>query len=212
MWCQRRCFIYPWLCSCRHRCIWYTINWVWSTNSGCIRKLLVNWVPSSTSSTRPVTIEFITVVQVVVWVTRLKPWAIQVEITGSNKYCLDKNFGAWLIVWDRMFGTFQEELNDVPIVYGLVDPVKSFNPVYLQVNQLICCYLIMTTTNGEQSTWRCFTWRKCSIDGMPWMDGRTRSLPSSKVPDGAPEVRGPDTSTKSLTYQLAAVYSTLISD
>merc|ERR1712071_222378 len=52
---------------------------------------------------------------------------------GSNKYCLDKNFGGWLIIWDRMFGTFQEEIPDVPIVYGLVDQVKSFNPFYLQV-------------------------------------------------------------------------------
>jgi len=32
-----------------------------------------------------------------------------------------------------MFGTFQEELPDVPIVYGLVDPVHSLNPIYLQV-------------------------------------------------------------------------------
>ena len=52
---------------------------------------------------------------------------------GSNKYCLDKNFGGWLIIWDRMFGTFQEELPDVPIVYGLVDQVKSYNPLYVQV-------------------------------------------------------------------------------
>ena len=52
---------------------------------------------------------------------------------GSNTYCLDKNFGAWLIIWDRMFGTFQEEITDVPIVYGLVDQVQSFNPIYLQV-------------------------------------------------------------------------------
>merc|ERR1712071_433832 len=28
---------------------------------------------------------------------------------GCNKFCLDTDFGAWLIIWDRMFGTFQEE-------------------------------------------------------------------------------------------------------
>lgn len=48
-------------------------------------------------------------------------------------YCLDKNFAGTLIIWDRMFGTFAEEKDDVPIVYGLVDQVKSFNPVYIQV-------------------------------------------------------------------------------
>ena len=53
---------------------------------------------------------------------------------GSNKFCLDKNYGAWLIVWDRMFGTFQEEREDEEIIYGLVDQqVESFNPLYLQV-------------------------------------------------------------------------------
>ena len=39
----------------------------------------------------------------------------------------------WLIIWDRMFGTFQEEKEDEQIVYGLVDQVNSFNPLYLQV-------------------------------------------------------------------------------
>jgi len=52
---------------------------------------------------------------------------------GRNKYCLDKNFGSWLIIWDRMFGTFQEELPDETILYGCVDQVKSNNPLYLEV-------------------------------------------------------------------------------
>jgi len=51
---------------------------------------------------------------------------------GSNAYCLDKNFAGTLIIWDRMFGTFAEERDDVDIVYGLVDQVKSFNPFYIQ--------------------------------------------------------------------------------
>ena len=34
-----------------------------------------------------------------------------------------------------MFGTYQEE-TDEPIVYGLVDQVKSFNPVYIQVRSV----------------------------------------------------------------------------
>ena len=37
---------------------------------------------------------------------------------GSNAIYLDKNFGSMLIVWDRLFGTFQPELEDVR--YGLV--------------------------------------------------------------------------------------------
>ncbi|XP_018350250.1 PREDICTED: alkylglycerol monooxygenase-like [Trachymyrmex septentrionalis] len=51
---------------------------------------------------------------------------------GCNLYCLDKNYGGVLIIWDRLFGTFQEEQNE-EIVYGLVVNVESFNAVYLQI-------------------------------------------------------------------------------
>ena len=34
-----------------------------------------------------------------------------------------------LIVFDRLFGTCRDERPDVPIRYGLVDPVDSYNPV-----------------------------------------------------------------------------------
>ncbi|XP_014487580.1 PREDICTED: alkylglycerol monooxygenase-like isoform X2 [Dinoponera quadriceps] len=49
---------------------------------------------------------------------------------GCNLYCLDKNYGGVLIIWDRLFGTFQEEQDK--IVYGLVVNSRSFNPLYLQ--------------------------------------------------------------------------------
>ncbi|CAG9795386.1 unnamed protein product [Diatraea saccharalis] len=51
---------------------------------------------------------------------------------GSNKYCLDVNYGGVLIVWDRLFGTFRPESDKVEIVYGLIYNQPSFNPVYLQ--------------------------------------------------------------------------------
>jgi len=43
---------------------------------------------------------------------------------GSNRYCLDKNYAGVLIIWDRMFGTFEWERDDEPVVYGLVDQVN----------------------------------------------------------------------------------------
>ena len=46
---------------------------------------------------------------------------------GSNKQYLDKNYGNLLIVWDRMFGTFEPEKESVK--YGLVKNVKTFNPI-----------------------------------------------------------------------------------
>ncbi|XP_044734945.1 alkylglycerol monooxygenase-like [Chrysoperla carnea] len=51
---------------------------------------------------------------------------------GSNVYCLDKNYGGVLIIWDRIFGTFAEEQDGVQIVYGLVVQQPSFNPLFLQ--------------------------------------------------------------------------------
>jgi len=47
---------------------------------------------------------------------------------GSNRYCLDKNYAGVLIIWDRMFGTFEAEKEDEEIVYGLVDQPQYFNP------------------------------------------------------------------------------------
>lgn len=46
---------------------------------------------------------------------------------GCNGRYLDKNHGAMLIVWDRLFGTFEPE-GEKP-VYGTVKPVDSFNPL-----------------------------------------------------------------------------------
>ncbi|XP_050343712.1 alkylglycerol monooxygenase-like [Nymphalis io] len=52
---------------------------------------------------------------------------------GSNKYCLDVNYGGVLIVWDRLFGTFRPENDKIEIVYGLIYNQPSFNPMYLQI-------------------------------------------------------------------------------
>ena len=46
---------------------------------------------------------------------------------GSNKQYIDKNYGNLLIIWDRMFGTFEPEREQVQ--YGLVNNVNTFNPV-----------------------------------------------------------------------------------
>lgn len=48
-----------------------------------------------------------------------------------NPRYLDRNYGATLIVWDRLFGTFAEE--DEAPVYGTVKPLGSFNPLWAQV-------------------------------------------------------------------------------
>jgi sterol desaturase/sphingolipid hydroxylase (fatty acid hydroxylase superfamily) len=47
---------------------------------------------------------------------------------GSNPKYIDKNHGGTLIIWDRLFGTFQAEEEEV--VYGITKPIKSWNPVW----------------------------------------------------------------------------------
>lgn len=45
---------------------------------------------------------------------------------GSNPQYLDKNYAGIFIVWDKLFGTFEEEREKV--VYGIIDPIESVNP------------------------------------------------------------------------------------
>jgi sterol desaturase/sphingolipid hydroxylase (fatty acid hydroxylase superfamily) len=54
---------------------------------------------------------------------------------GVNPLYIDKNHGGTLIVFDRWFGTFQEELEEP--VYGVTVPLNSFNPVWAQVDYYV---------------------------------------------------------------------------
>jgi sterol desaturase/sphingolipid hydroxylase (fatty acid hydroxylase superfamily) len=47
-----------------------------------------------------------------------------------NDRYLDRNYGGILIVWDRLFGSFQEELDADPCIYGTRAPLHSWNPVW----------------------------------------------------------------------------------
>ncbi|KAH7637081.1 alkylglycerol monooxygenase-like protein 2 [Dermatophagoides farinae] len=51
---------------------------------------------------------------------------------GKNPYCIDKNYGALLMIWDRIFGTYQVELDEEKIVFGTVSPTpKTFDMMTL---------------------------------------------------------------------------------
>ncbi len=59
---------------------------------------------------------------------------------GSNIKYLDKNMGMFLIIWDKMFGTFQKELETKeyePIKYGLTKNIDNPNPIYLIFHEWI---------------------------------------------------------------------------
>jgi len=48
-----------------------------------------------------------------------------------NPEYIDKNLGQILCIWDRWFGTFQEELKDVPPQYGVLKPAATWNPILI---------------------------------------------------------------------------------
>ncbi|GAB2818579.1 sterol desaturase family protein [Ferruginibacter profundus] len=53
-----------------------------------------------------------------------------------NKEYIDKNLGQIFIIWDKIFGTFQEELKEVPPVYGITRPVHTWNPIKINFQHL----------------------------------------------------------------------------
>lgn len=46
-----------------------------------------------------------------------------------NPVYIDKNFAQIFIIWDKLFGTFQQELDTEPPVYGITRPVRTWNPI-----------------------------------------------------------------------------------
>lgn len=76
-----------------------------------------------------------------------------------NAEYVDKNLGQIFPWWDKMFGTFQEELDDVPPVYGITRPARTWNPIRINFQHL---WLLI------QDAWRTRSWRdKARIWFMP---------------------------------------------
>lgn len=53
-----------------------------------------------------------------------------------NPEYMDKNLSQILIIWDKIFGTFQEERKDVPPVYGITRPARTWNPIKINFQHL----------------------------------------------------------------------------
>jgi sterol desaturase/sphingolipid hydroxylase (fatty acid hydroxylase superfamily) len=52
---------------------------------------------------------------------------------GVNQEYLDRNHGSILILWDRLFGTFERE--GAPVVYGLTKNIKTFEPTRVMTHE-----------------------------------------------------------------------------
>jgi len=53
---------------------------------------------------------------------------------AKNPRYIDRNYGGVFIVWDRLFGTFQDELAEEPPRYGITRQLNSWNPLWANVH------------------------------------------------------------------------------
>ena len=53
-----------------------------------------------------------------------------------NPEYIDKNHGQIFIFWDKLFGTYQEELDSVPAVFGITRPAQTWNPFRINFQHL----------------------------------------------------------------------------
>jgi sterol desaturase/sphingolipid hydroxylase (fatty acid hydroxylase superfamily) len=54
---------------------------------------------------------------------------------GANQQYLDKNYGGILIVWDKLFGTFEPEVRRIK--YGLTKNIHTFNPIKVGYHEFV---------------------------------------------------------------------------
>jgi alkylglycerol monooxygenase len=95
-----------------------------------------------------------------------------------NPEYLDKNHSQIFIVWDKWFGTFQEERDDVPAVFGITRPAQTWNPIRINFQHL---WLLIT------DAWRAENWKdKFTIWFKPtgWRpEGFDKKYPVYKIED-----------------------------
>jgi sterol desaturase/sphingolipid hydroxylase (fatty acid hydroxylase superfamily) len=95
-----------------------------------------------------------------------------------NTEYMDRNYGQIFIFWDKWFGTYQEEIKDVPPVYGITRPARTWNPIKINFQHF---FSLM------QDAWRTKNWKdKFRIWLMPtgWRpDDMTQRFPIFKIED-----------------------------
>lgn len=95
-----------------------------------------------------------------------------------NPEYLDKNYGQIFIIWDKIFGTYQEEKEEIPAVYGVTRPVQTWNPIKINFMHL---WLLI------KDAWRAEKWSdKFKIWFMPlgWRpEDVAKKHPVNKIQD-----------------------------
>ena len=96
---------------------------------------------------------------------------------GSNRLYIDRNHGSILILWDRLFGTFQPEREQV--VYGLTKNIDSYNLGTIATHE----FQSILRDVAASTTWR----ERLSyvVRGPGWADRHRGRLSAAPASDGA---------------------------
>ncbi|KAL5007036.1 hypothetical protein ScPMuIL_015842 [Solemya velum] len=106
---------------------------------------------------------------------------------GRNPYCIDKNYGGTLIIWDRLFGTFAAESEEV--AFGLTHPLNTFEPVQVQFGYVKYMFRRLSSLSG---------WKNkvaSMFCGPGWAPGKPRLGNIEDIPKVQPPFQLYDTKT-----------------
>jgi len=102
---------------------------------------------------------------------------------AQNERYIDKNYGGILILWDRLFGTFEDERDDEPVIFGVRKPLANWNPFWANRRSTTTCFSMRgmrddgatswVSGSGEQGGGR-LTW-KSDFPGGGWTSPRSKN-------------------------------------
>jgi alkylglycerol monooxygenase len=116
---------------------------------------------------------------------------------GQNQTYIDKNHGGVFIIWDRFFGTFQEELDDEKVIYGVRRPVNSFNPIWANLHTWYSLLIDAIRTESWLDKFKIWFmptgWRPADVE---------QQYPLHKQPAGEQIKYNPDSNERAKYYAL----------
>jgi sterol desaturase/sphingolipid hydroxylase (fatty acid hydroxylase superfamily) len=97
---------------------------------------------------------------------------------AQNAVYMDRNYGGVFILWDRLFGTFQEELDVQPVIFGVTTPLASWNPLWANAQ----FYVALWRDAQRAESW----WDRLRIWFMP--TGWRPADVAAKYPQAKPDL------------------------
>lgn len=123
-----------------------------------------------------------------------------------NPEYIDKNHSQIFIFWDKLFGTFQEELDEIPPVFGITRPANTWNPIKINFQHLG----LLISDAYHATNWK----DKLTIWFKPtgWRpDGFEEKYPVNKITDVYHfDKFGTKNSTKLMYWSMVQMFATLL--